>query len=439
MSDEQTLQDFQQCTVRLTAAGSRGTGFFVAAGFILTCHHVVKSAGQQSVQVSWPACKQTYTAEVFKSFETPDLALLQLSSQQEGVPIAKQPWVRLDEAVPKLGEDLYSYGYPSDYNDGDSATFEYEGDSLSQDGSKLYKFKAGQANYGLSGAPLLNPRTGKVCGMVTRSRSPSGDMGGRAIPSTVLLSLLSDVVPLPIWDAPAPLANPFRPLTGRVDDPALFFGRRREIDRVFETLNGGSSVALIGERELGKSSMLWAICQQAAARLQPSRRPVELTLQNLFTEDDFYNELCEQIGIPDCRGRTLDRALRQHRLLLVLDEVERISGFTRQVREQLRGLAEGGQAPVRLVLAASTSLDRLFPDSYQEGQVSPLIGICTEERLQAWDEDTIRAFIADRLAPTPIHFMAMDMDTLIRESQGHPKRLMQLCHQTFARYREQGV
>nr|MDJ0903586.1 hypothetical protein [Xenococcus sp. MO_188.B8] len=49
--------------------------------------------------------------------------------------------------------------------------------------------------------------------------------------------------------------NPFKYLTGRIDDPKLVFGREKEVKRIFELLNIGSSVAVIGEREIGKSSL----------------------------------------------------------------------------------------------------------------------------------------------------------------------------------------
>jgi hypothetical protein len=41
--------------------------------------------------------------------------------------------------------------------------------------------------------------------------------------------------------------NPFIPFSGRVEEKDLFFDREREIRRVFEVLNSGSSVVLIGE------------------------------------------------------------------------------------------------------------------------------------------------------------------------------------------------
>ena len=43
-------------------------------------------------------------------------------------------------------------------------------------------------------------------------------------------------------------------------------------------------------------------------------------------------------------------------------------GFTNQIRSQIRALAEGNNAPLRLVIAADKPLSQLFNDS---GMVSP--------------------------------------------------------------------
>lgn len=236
------------------------------------------------------------------------------------------------------------------------------------------------------------------------------------------------------------LSNPFIPLTGRVDMQQLFFGRKREIRRIFETLNSGSSVALIGDREIGKSSLLWAICQQAESRLKLPRKPIYLNLQQVDDEEDFYDALCSKAGIDPCKGYRLNRALSKQdpRLLLVLDEVEKMiwEGFTNQLRGQLRGLAEGSDAPLRLVVAASNPLDKLFPDSQEIGMTSPFQGICIEERIKVWDEATVREFISHRLAATAIRFQEEEIDQIMRESGGRPKQLMLLCHQTYEGYKE---
>ena len=233
--------------------------------------------------------------------------------------------------------------------------------------------------------------------------------------------------------------NPFIPLNGVIDQPELFFDRYREIQRIFELLNNRSSVSVVGERAIGKSSLLKAICRQAATKLEIPRQPVYINLQYLENESDFYAELCEKLSIPEQQGFQLTRQLRKCKLLLVLDEVEKMTwdGFSRQIRAHLRGLAEGAEAPLRLIFASCDSLYELFKDAEDEGMTSPLAGICIEERLEPWDEETAEAFIHHRLKPTQIRFSQAEITDLINTSGGHPQKLMQMCHQTYANYLHQ--
>lgn len=232
--------------------------------------------------------------------------------------------------------------------------------------------------------------------------------------------------------------NPFIPLTGIVDEPQQFFNRHREIRSVFETLNTGSSVALIGEEGIGKSSLLWEICRLAESRLLSSRQPVYLDLNPVWDENGFYSALCEKIGIPDSKGNDLNRHLSSHRVLLAIDNVGKIvrEGFTWHIRDWLRGIAEGSDAPLKLIVAAGEPLDVLFNDSQNDGKTSPLAGICQEENIKPWDEATIRAFIQSRLDGTSVSFTEEEISRLLRESAGHPRRLVRLCYQTYAGYME---
>ncbi|MBD1942121.1 ATP-binding protein [Coleofasciculus sp. FACHB-712] len=236
------------------------------------------------------------------------------------------------------------------------------------------------------------------------------------------------------------ITNPFFPQQGRVDDVQQFFNRDREIRRVFEVLDSGSSVALIGEEGIGKSSLLWKICQLAESRLHSPRQAVFLDLNLVHDENDFYCALCHEVGIPESNGYSLTRNLRDRRILLAIDNVGKMTweGFTRGVRDRLRGLAEGGNAPLKLILAASEPLDSLFNDSQDEGKTSPLAGICQEENLRPWDEANARAFIEARLAVSSVRFTQEEIIQLVQESDGHPRRLMQLCYQAYVRYIEGG-
>jgi hypothetical protein len=230
--------------------------------------------------------------------------------------------------------------------------------------------------------------------------------------------------------------NPLVPLSGRIDSPDQFFGREEVLARIFEVLNSGSSVALIGKREIGKSSLLKAVEARAKESLTLYREPVYLDLRDIADEDDFYYALCDKAGIPECKGYRFKRELSSKRLLLLLDEIEQMTweGFTNQVRGQLRALAEGRDAPLRLVIAASKSLDRLFPDSADSNLVSPLSGICLEEAVTGWDEFTIRAFIADRLQTKSVQFAEADILAIVQVSQGNPKQVVTLCYERYASF-----
>ena len=227
--------------------------------------------------------------------------------------------------------------------------------------------------------------------------------------------------------------NPFIYLNGRIDDPKLVFGRDKEVRRIFELLNIGSSVAIIGEPEIGKSSLLRVIEEQAESKLAIPRRPIYLNLGEVYDEDDFYFFLCDLIGIPECKGFRLSRELRKHQLLLILDNVEKMAwdGFTNQIISQIRALAEGKNAPLRLVIAADKPLNQLFRDG---GMVSPFENVCIEELIAAWCEKRMRGFIHYHLQNNAISFSEAEIIRIISETKGHPKKVMNLCYQIYNCY-----
>ena len=79
-------------------------------------------------------------------------------------------------------------------------------------------------------------------------------------------------------------------------DASQFFTRSRLVDRVFELLNSGSSVALIGAAESGKSSVLREI-ERSVDRLNPERQAVYLDLSQVSGDDDFYGFLRDRAGV----------------------------------------------------------------------------------------------------------------------------------------------
>ncbi len=186
--EQQLYELLRQCTVRISVSGKigHGTGFFVAPGLVLTCAHVVKAAQSSMNAVEVYRNGQSYIAQIMKLQQEHDLALLQVS-------LTDHSCVYLhEEAIPF--DVLYSYGYPDDHPDGDPVTFSLEGIAGKQ-GEQL-KFKSGQVRPGLSGAPLLNVRRRHVCGIVQLTRDRHNDLGGRAIPTTIVFRVFPEIITL---------------------------------------------------------------------------------------------------------------------------------------------------------------------------------------------------------------------------------------------------
>jgi hypothetical protein len=233
--------------------------------------------------------------------------------------------------------------------------------------------------------------------------------------------------------------NPFGDL-GRIADPARFYDREELLRQAFEELSKGVSLSLVGESQMGKSSLLSMLVAFGPTRLgMPREAFVYLNLEMVDDEDDFYAALCDVLGITEpCRGWRLARALRGKRYVLCLDEIEKMTweGFTVRVRGWLRGLADGPATPLKLVIASRSPLVHLFPDSPELD--SPLAGICRQLDVGPFPPGVARAFLVDRLRGTGVAFGEDEMARLLDESGGHPARLQRAAADLYDRVARAG-
>lgn len=208
--------------------------------------------------------------------------------------------------------------------------------------------------------------------------------------------------------------------------------KESRLHQIFEELRKGTSLALIGEWQMGKSSMLEIICEQGPRKLE---RPVSdfiyLNMPLIPDEDDFFEALCNNLNIEYCRGYKLARLLRGKHYILCLDEIEKMpkERFSLEEQEELRSLADGAAAPLTLVIASSRPLDQLFPDA--PGRTSPLANICAPLMVPPFTPTEARQFLAQRLTGTNITFTEAEIEQLIRESRGVPGRLQQLAAERY--------
>lgn len=283
--------------------------------------------------------------------------------------------------------------------------------------------------YGDPGARVMLPDGGRTTKAATTHMTT-----GAANPQSRSERPFAIPVPDALSTNSATTANPFLD-TGRITDPARFFDRQKLLDQIIGLLRFGSNVSLVGPSEIGKSSILSMICTVGPARLRmPPTSFAFLTLEWVDTEDEFYEALCDAFGIETCRSYKLTRALRGRKYVLCLDEFEKMKweGFTSRLRSHLRGLADGQDAPLKLVIASRSPLASLFPDSRELD--SPLANICRQIDVGPFSPGIARDFIIERLGATGIRFTEDETGQLLADSAGHPAKLQQRAAKLFDHY-----
>ncbi|WFU33638.1 trypsin-like peptidase domain-containing protein [Bradyrhizobium brasilense] len=197
----------RQSVARIDLAGEfSGTGFFVEPGRLITCAHVTQRSGElhDEVLVCWMG--REFPARVLsrypplaaddpsiKFWPYPDLAIIELvhplkTDRGEVAPPVHHPCVGLDLSEPTFiptADRIFTFGFTKGEHQEHivaetPATLEMEGLFYEAGGTYL-KLKGGQVLDGMSGGPVLNLRTGGVCG-VTESRRGAGSAGGFVVP-----------------------------------------------------------------------------------------------------------------------------------------------------------------------------------------------------------------------------------------------------------------
>ncbi|MEI6110594.1 MAG: hypothetical protein WCP63_02810 [Cyanobium sp. ELA712] len=107
----------------------------------------------------------------------------------------------------------------------------------------------------------------------------------------------SEVSPIPSPSVEV-MANPFGD-RGYIRDPASLFDRGELLRQIFEELGKGFSLSLVGETQIGKSSLLAMICLKGPETLQLSPEQFcLLDLQGIGDENEFFEALCEVLALP---------------------------------------------------------------------------------------------------------------------------------------------
>lgn len=170
--------------------GAQGTGFLISnSGHVLTCAHVVEGTDEATLWLNG----NRYEADVISKDEELDLAIVKTRTPVEGVrPIGFRKGSKY-----KMGDDVYTIGYPVSKLLGDSARLT-KGLISSVSGLKDDKNQmqiSAEIQPGNSGGPLLD-NDGVVVGVVQQTLNPwamAAQTGG-ALPQNINFAIKSNVV-----------------------------------------------------------------------------------------------------------------------------------------------------------------------------------------------------------------------------------------------------
>jgi hypothetical protein len=195
------------CSARLdTDAGPQGTAFFVAPGFAVTAAHVIGGVNGQGIRLSegtrnWRGhvvdVRPPLTREIAATspYPAPDVALIEVDEgpRPACALLAKHP--------PAENARVMARGYTRTLDQqavtAETETFRLTGMLETTDPDcKLLKLGLGEASRGMSGAPVLDLRTGEVIGMLRTSRKLGSNLGGWVVPAGLIRLLWPEAVGL---------------------------------------------------------------------------------------------------------------------------------------------------------------------------------------------------------------------------------------------------
>lgn len=197
-SPEDLLRDV---TVRVDGGSRTGAGFFMAPGLVVTCVHVVGDVAP--ITVLWqPDGAPVRVIEAERrlllragGWPIPNLAEAYPDVALLAIDLVGHPCVGIDEDWPAYDDAFQIYGYP---DEGGSVTLTPA--RLSYRGRKgvepavFIDLATDKVQPGMSGAALMNLRSGRVCGVVVATRDAANPDGGLAVSWTSVAEPLADVL-----------------------------------------------------------------------------------------------------------------------------------------------------------------------------------------------------------------------------------------------------
>jgi hypothetical protein len=239
--------------------------------------------------------------------------------------------------------------------------------------------------------------------------------------------------------------------TVSVRDLAMFFGRKDELDEIYDLSQKQQSISIVGLPNIGKSSILHHVAErELQQRLEYNLEHhifVLLDLRDYLqkTPDDFFRAVCEQIVIqsPQMKGLELfaekgqDQFARllQHihgagwRLVLLMDAFDRVTlntAFDPAFFSFLRSLATRGW-----VSYITASVKRLIEVCHPDVTTSPFFNIFRPCHLGPLTPEEALELVTIPAERAGHPFTSEEATWIIEQAGRHPFYLQITCRMFF--------
>ncbi|MHC9539704.1 MAG: adenylate/guanylate cyclase domain-containing protein [Vulcanimicrobiota bacterium] len=246
--------------------------------------------------------------------------------------------------------------------------------------------------------------------------------------------------------------RPMNPYVDRkmVKDPFQFYGRSDDLIRIFSRLGGArpQCLSLIGERRIGKSSLLWHIQHPEVFPRYLSEPEhyvfiyIDLQERVAMTVDDFFKLFFQTLyaarpGFP--QGKSGDYSAFKElagefeksrtKLILLLDEFDRVTmntNFDPEFFSFLRSMANRHE--MAFITSSSKDLQKLC--ATKEIEVSPFFNIFTPLHLSVFKPKEAIEFITHS-SRKACHPMEMWAEQIMSLSGYHPFFLQIACSAVY--------
>ena len=219
--------------------------------------------------------------------------------------------------------------------------------------------------------------------------------------------------------------NPFTDVVG-IDDPRRFIGRETVLERIVRVLEAGS-VAVVGERKIGKTSLLYRLAD--LLRQEPGQVAFFWDFHDPVNVTRLRAHVIRQLGSNGESWEDLKRAVQGRQVVILLDEFELAPerGFDLDHLRGCRALCQRERG-LRLVTASRVLPKEIFPNPGAGSWPYDFLGI---QPLGTLTPEETRRLLAHPWAPDALHFDTPTCEELTALSACHPYHLQRAAHHRY--------